>query len=55
MTLTFRANFAYNEPRFGEISIEGPDVKEEDILKLIEEEFPHALDVEILDIEEDIN
>jgi hypothetical protein len=44
--------FAYNEPRLGSIEIEGPDISEEDILRMIEEEYPEAIDIEIIGFEE---
>lgn len=47
-----KINFEYNEPRFGVIEVEGPDLGEEDILKLIEQEYPEAIDVEIIGREE---
>ncbi len=49
-----RYRFAYNEPRLGDIEIEGPDLTEEDILRSIEEAYPEAIDIEILEFE-DIN
>lgn len=55
MTLTFTARFAYNEPRIGNIEVTGPRLSNEEIMKQIEESFPEAIDIEILDIEEEID
>lgn len=46
-----KIKFAYNEPRIGDIEIEGPDMIEEDVLQIIEEQYPEAIDVEILETE----
>jgi hypothetical protein len=48
-----RFRFAYNEPRLGDIEVDGPeDVSEEEILRMIEDQYPEAIDVEILEFEE---
>lgn len=46
-----KIKFAYNEPRIGDIEIEGPDMNEEDILRLIEDQYPEAIDVEVIETE----
>lgn len=47
-----KIKFAYNEPRIGDIDIEGPDMTEEDILRIIEDSYPEAIDVEIIETEQ---
>ena len=47
--------FAYNMPMFGDIEIEEDDMPstkwpDEDIIKLIEKQFPEAIDIEILEV-----
>lgn len=46
-----KIKFQYDEPRYGDIEIDGPDMAEEDILRLIEEQYPEAINVEILETE----
>jgi hypothetical protein len=48
-----RFRFAYNEPRLGDIEVDGPEgISEEAVLRMIEEQYPEAIDVEILEFEE---
>lgn len=51
--------FAYNEPRFGEISIDPTDPVEDgnewteaEVIRVIEEHYPEAIDIEIIEAEE---
>ena len=50
--MIMRYEFFYKEPRVGSIEIEGPYITEEDVLLLIEEQYPEAVDVEIGTFEE---
>jgi hypothetical protein len=52
-----RYRFAYNEPRLGDIEIEDDDNPstqwtEEDIIRVIEENYPEAIDIELLEFEQ---
>lgn len=48
-----KVKFAYNEPRFGDIEIEGPSLTDEEIVKEIEMSYPEAIDIELLEKEEE--
>lgn len=50
-----KVTFAYNEPGFGTVDIEGPDVSEDYILDEIEKYYPSYIDVDILEIIPDAN
>lgn len=47
-----RFDFVYNEPRFGSIDIEGPEMIEEDAIREIEQKYPLAIDIEITGMED---
>lgn len=40
--------FTYNEPRIGEFEIDNDSFTEEEIIKQLEEQFPEAIDIEII-------
>lgn len=40
--------FTYNEPMFGDIEIEGPELDQDEVIKAIEQSYPEAVDIEIL-------
>ena len=46
-----KAKFAYNWPQFGEVEV-NQEMTEEEIIKCIEQSYPEAVDVEILEIED---
>jgi len=49
----FLANFVYNEPGVGDITVDDATPWDhEDIIKLIEEKFPSYVDIEITSVEE---
>lgn len=49
-----KVRFAYNEPMIGMFENDGPDMTVEEILKEIEIDYPEAIDVEIIEIEETV-
>lgn len=53
--MTFRQNFIYHVPMYGNIEVDGPDPLEEDVIKLIEQTHPEALDIELLGIEKEMD
>lgn len=47
--IVMKVRFAYNEPRIGDFEIDG-EWSELEIIKEIEEVFPEAIDIEILEV-----
>lgn len=48
-----KIKFTYNEPRIGDMEIEGSDkLTFDEILKHIEQTYPEAIDIEILEVED---
>ena len=52
--MLLRVDFEYNEPRFGNIEIEGTDINvdNEHIMEMIIDQFPEAIDIEIIKVTE---
>lgn len=44
-----KIKFAYNEPMIGQIETNDALMSEEDALRLIEREYPEAIDIEIIE------
>ena len=44
-----KIKFAYNEPMIDEIINEGPNLEFDEAVKLIEQTYPTAIDIEIIE------
>ena len=47
-----KIKFVYDEPMIGELETEGDILDLEEIIKEIEEQFPEAINIEIIETEE---
>jgi hypothetical protein len=46
-----KVNFAYTTEVIGVFENDGPDLTEAEIIKAIEEDYPEAIDIEIVSVE----